>query len=97
MANKNKNDQNEERNLVTLTDSDTNEDIDFEVIATVEMNGKEYWALIELDKESTEYHILITYLKGEDRYFQTVDDDDELDQVEDYFNDLFFGVEDYDN
>ena len=27
----------------------------------------------------------------------TIDDDDEFEKVEDYFNDLFFGVADYDN
>ena len=56
-----------------------------------------YYALIDTDEEVDEYIILRVSKDGEDLVFQTVDDDDEFDKVEDYFNDLLFGVEDYDN
>ena len=48
-------DENEKLNLITLTDEDSGEDKDFEVIATAEIDGKVYYALIETDEENDEY------------------------------------------
>ena len=87
----------EESFIITLTDEETGEDKDFEIIATGEVEGKEYYALIDTEEENEEYIILRVTKDGEDLLFETVDDDDEFDKVEDYFNDLLFGEEDYDN
>ena len=90
-------DANEKLNLITLTDEDSGEDKDFEVIATAEIDGKVYYALIETDEENDEYIILNVTESGDDLLFETVDDDEEFYKIEDYFNDLLFGEEDYDN
>lgn len=89
--------ENEESYIITLTDEETSEDKDFEVIATGEIDGKEYYALIEVEEENDEYVILRVTKDGEDLLFETIDDDDEFEKAEDYFNDLLFGEEDYDN
>ena len=91
------NEENEELNIITLTDEESGEEKKFEVIATGEVDGKLYYALIDLEEESDEYIILSVTEDGEDLLFETVDDDEEFYKVEDYFNDLLFGEEDYDN
>ena len=88
--------ENEEMNIITLTDEETGEDKKFEIIATGELDGKEYYALIDAEEESDEYIILRVTPDGEDLIFETIEDDDEFDNAEDYFNDLLFGEEDYD-
>ena len=91
--------------LFTLTDEDGNE-IDFEVIGQHEMNGEHYVALLpaeEAEKESTsdlteyEYVILKLAKDGDEEILVTVDDDEEFDNVADYFDDLFSQEIDYDN
>lgn len=86
-----------ESNIITLTDDETGEDNDFEILATGEVNGKEYYALIDTDEKAEEYIILSVTQNGEELVFETIEDDDEFERVEDYFNDLLFGEEDYDN
>ena len=86
-----------ESNIITLTDDETGEDKDFEILATGEVNGKEYYALIDTDEKAEEYIILSVTQNGEELVFETIEDDDEFERVEDYFNDLLFGEEDYDN
>lgn len=91
-----------ENDYFTLTDEDGNE-IEFEMIAQCERNGQQYFAMIpvEDDKNSNddicEYIILKLEKDGDDDVFVTVDDDDELDDVADYFDDLFSQEIDYDN
>ncbi len=86
-----------EIDIITLTDDETGEDIDFKVLATAQIDGKEYYALLDTDEKNDEYIILNVTQNGEELIFETVDDDDEFEKVEEYFNDLLFGEEDYDN
>ena len=86
-----------ESNIVTLTDEETGEEKDFELIARATIDDKLYFALIPADdEESEEYVILRATIDGEDVLFETIEDDDEFDKVEDYFNDLLFSEVDYD-
>lgn len=86
-----------ESNIVTLTDEETGEEKDFELIARATIDEKLYFALIPADdEESEEYVILRATIDGEDVLFETIEDDDEFDKVEDYFNDLLFSEVDYD-
>ena len=86
-----------ESNIVTLTDEETGEEKDFELIARATIDEKLYFALIPADdEESEEYVILRATVDGEDILFETIEDDDEFDKVEDYFNDLLFSEVDYD-
>ena len=86
-----------ESNIVTLTDEETGEEKDFELIARATLDEKLYFALVPVeDEESEEYVILRATVDGDDILFETIEDDDEFDKVEDYFNDLLFSEVDYD-
>ena len=85
-----------ENNIVTLTDEETGEEADFELYARATIDGKDYFALVPCDENSDEYVILRATIDGEDMLFETIDDDDEFEKVEEYFNDLLFNEVDYD-
>ena len=96
------NDNNFESEFYTLTDEDGNE-IEFELAASAEIDGVEYFAMIPTDSQVAEdgmvEYVVLKKEKdadGEDM-FVTIDDDDEFDKVADYFDDLFDSEEDYDN
>ena len=85
----------------TLTDEDGNE-IEFELIGRCERNGKQYFAMIPVEdseKESDVYEYVVLKLDTVDgeEMLVTIDDDEELDDIADYFDDLFSQEIDYDN
>ena len=82
--------------IFTLTDEETGEEKDFALIARAEIDDQLYFALEPADEESDEYVILKVFEDGDDIILESVDDDDEFEKVEDYFNDLFFNEIDYD-
>ena len=82
--------------VYTLTDDEGNEQ-DFELLAEAEIEGKLYYALAPLDEESEEYVILSVTEDGDELFLETIEDDDEFEKAEDYFNDLFMSEIDYDN
>ena len=86
----------EEVDIITLTDEETGEEKEFELLARGEINGELYFALVPANEESEEYIILKAHEDGDDIVFESVDDDEEFDKVEDYFNDLLFSEADYD-
>lgn len=85
----------------TLTDEDGNE-LQFEVIGSAELNGRIYYAMIPVDDEPTEdgvyEYVILKADKDEDGedILVTVDDDDEFDDVADYFDDMLTDEADYD-
>lgn len=91
-----------ENDYFTLTDEDGN-DIEFELIGQCERNGERYFAMIPVEDDQNtpddvcEYIILKLAKDGDEEILVTVDDDDELDDVADYFDDLFSQEIDYDN
>ena len=88
--------ENEEAFVVTLTDEETGEEKDFELLARAELDGKLYFALVPADEESDEYVILRAEEDGDDILLETIESDEEFEKVEDYFNDMFFSEIDYD-
>ncbi len=83
--------------IYTLTDEETGEEIDFQLIASATLDDVLYYALIPAqDPERDEYCILRVTEDGEDLLLESIDDDDEFEKVEEYFNDLLFGDADYD-
>ena len=86
----------EEAFVVTLTDEETGEEKDFELLARAELDGKLYFALVPADEESEEYVILRAEEDGDDILLETIESDEEFEKVEDYFNDMFFSEIDYD-
>jgi uncharacterized protein YrzB (UPF0473 family) len=90
-----------ENDYFTLTDEDGNE-IEFELIGRCEKNGKQYFAMVPVEEEENEngiceYVILKLDTVDGEEMLVTVDDDDELDDIADYFDDLFSQEIDYDN
>lgn len=84
--------------IYTLTDEDTGEEIDFQLIARATLDDQLYFALVPADdEEAEEYVILRVSEDGDDLILETIDDDDEFEKVEEYFNDLLFGEVDYDD
>ena len=96
---------NQEREFFTLTDEEGNE-IEFELIGSAEINGILYYAMIPADAaekaQSTEdgfcEYVVLKAEKDEngEEMLVTIDDDDEFDDVADYFDDLFSEEIDYD-
>ena len=100
MADMEKDIQNESEDLVdvfTLTDDETGEELDFELLAEATIDGQRYFALAPLDEEAEEYVILKVTEDGDEPILESIDDDDEFERVEEYFNDLLFSEVDYDN
>lgn len=81
---------------MTLTDEATGEEKEFELYASANIDGNDYYALVPTDEKDDDLVILRGRREGEDIFFETIDDDDEFDKVEDYFNDLLFGEVNYD-
>ena len=94
--NKNINAEEQEPWIITLTDDESGEDQDFEVIAQGTVDGNNYFALVPADEESEEYVILQYKEEGDDIILETIEDDEVFEKVEDYFNDLLFSELDYD-
>ena len=86
--------------IYTLTDEEGN-DVKFQLIGEVEMDGNHYYAMVpvDADEEDDDYGYVILKAEkdenGEDM-LSSVDDDDEFDKVADYFDDQFDGEIDYD-
>ncbi len=86
----------DEAPVFTLTDEETGEEKDFALIARAEIDDQLYFALEPADEESEEYVILKVFEDGDDIVLESIDDDDEFEKVEDFFNDLLFNEIDYD-
>lgn len=89
-----------ENDYFTLTDEEGNE-IEFEMIAQCERDGEKYFAMIPVEdgddnKDICEYIILKLAEEDGEEVLVTIDDDDELDDIADYFDDLFSQEIDYD-
>ena len=82
--------------IYTLTDEEGNE-LHFALLGTLEHNGETYKALIPVnedgEEESSEYVILKCSVdeNGED-ILETIEDDDEFDEIADIFDDEFSDI-----
>jgi uncharacterized protein YrzB (UPF0473 family) len=76
----------EERDDVVVLIDENGEEVEFEHLDTVEMNGNEYVVLLPLEEQENEEVDEVIILKVEhndegDDSFITVDDEDELNEV----------------
>ena len=86
----------ETEDIYTLTDEDGNE-MQFSLLGSCEIDGKEYFAMIPLDEGTEEYVILKKEVdENGEEMLVTIDDDDEFDRVADLFEDELFDEIDYD-
>ena len=83
--------------VYTLVDEETGEEIDFQLIARATLDDTLYFALVPADDEECEEYVILRVSEdGDDLILESIDDDDEFEKVEEYFNDLLFGEVDYD-
>ena len=92
--------QEAEVEIYTLQDEEGN-DHEFELIGTCERGGVTYYAMIpveenEKEDEFCEYVILKGIVENGEESLISIDDDDEFDDIADYFDDLFSEEIDYD-
>ncbi len=87
----------DEQALITLTDEDGNEE-QFEVIASLEVEGVMYYALMPLANNENGDCVLLKLEMDEngEEILSTIDDDDEYERVADAFDDEVFSEIDYD-
>ena len=88
--------------IVTLSD-DEGKEYTFEVLDAIECDLGRYLALLpvfedpqKLLEDSGELVIVKVEEENGEEFFSEIEDDDEYDKLEDYFNDLLFGEVDYD-
>ena len=94
----------DEDNLIVLTD-ENGQEVEFEIITYYEKNGNRYFAMFPPEDDSADDNDVLEYVilklavdeETGDEYFVSIDDDDELDDIADYFDDLFSAETDYDN
>ncbi|MBQ2253327.1 MAG: DUF1292 domain-containing protein [Clostridia bacterium] len=82
---------------VTLTDEEGVER-DFDILAVMELEGNEYYALVPTDSDEDEYIILKSEpAEGDEQVLITIDDDAEFDRVAEAFdNELMMEYEEED-
>lgn len=87
----------EEGGIITLTD-ETGHESEFEVIASKEIDGVMYFALLPLEDNDAGEYVILKLEEDEDgeELLVTIDDDDEYDRVADIFEDEVFSDIDYD-
>ena len=94
----------DEDNLIVLTD-ENGQEVEFEIITDYEKNGNRYFAMFPPEDDSADDNDVLEYVilklavdeETGDEYFVSIDDDDELDDIADYFDDLFSAETYYDN
>ncbi|MBR6301260.1 DUF1292 domain-containing protein [bacterium] len=79
----------DEENIIEMTDEDGNV-VRCELFDIVEFEGKQYALLLEADSEEEEPEVvLMRYTEdGDDVFFETIDDDKEFDNVQNYIESL---------
>ena len=82
-------------NTVTLVDEATGEEIVLTLVARYDKENTSYFAFCTDEKEA-EYVLLKREGDSDDALFETIDDDDEFDDVADYFDDTFADEIDFD-
>lgn len=87
----------DDEEIFTLTDEDGKES-QFELIGTTEIDGVVYMAMTPADEEEADEYVILKMIKDEngEEMLETIEDDDEFEKIEDIFNDMLFGEEDYD-
>ncbi len=79
----------DEENIIEMTDDEGNV-IKCELFDVVEFEGNQYALLVEVDSDEEEAEVvLMKYTEdGEDVFFETIDDDEEFDRVQQYIESL---------
>lgn len=79
-----------------LTDAESGEAAEYEVVGLGEVAGRRYAAIVPYGKEVDQYVILRIVPEGEDLLLAAIEDDDEWEAAAVYFDDEIFGIVDHD-
>ena len=91
------NEDTEEVPVYTLTDEEAGEETDYALLAEGVLDDVRYFAMAPADDDDGEEYVILRVTEdGDEMTLASIDDDDEFEKVEDYFNDLFFNEVDYD-
>jgi uncharacterized protein YrzB (UPF0473 family) len=86
--------------VYTLTDEETGDELQFEVLAEADIDGAHYFAMIPLeeeqDGEEIGFIVLQAIEENGETTFATIDDEETFDRVAEFFEDLFFNEVDCD-
>ena len=89
--NKNQNETLEEEGEKILLTDENGVESEFELIGSAELNGNQYFACVPSDSKDSEYleYVILKLIIDEDgeEMLVTIDDDDEFEDVADYFDD----------
>ena len=89
--NKNQNEILEEEGEKILLTDENGVESEFELIGSAELNGNQYFACVPSDSKDSEYleYVILKLIIDEDgeEMLVTIDDDDEFEDVADYFDD----------
>ena len=83
-------------NVYELTDAETGEAAEYEVVGVAEIEGRGYAAIVPYGEEVEEYVILRVESDSEGVVFSAIEDDDEWERAAVYFDDRIFGTVDHD-
>ena len=83
-------------NVYLLTDAETDEAAEYEVVGVAEIEGRGYAAIVPYGEEVEEYVILRVEREGGEVLFSAIEDDDEWESAAVYFDDRIFGIVDHD-
>jgi uncharacterized protein YrzB (UPF0473 family) len=78
----------DERHRITLTDPDTNEKIDLEIVEELTVNGQNYALLAPIDNDD-EAFVYKVIGEGNDAAYEMVEDEDEFNTVVEEYDRLF--------
>ncbi len=83
-------------NVYELTDNDSGETSEYEVVGLAALSGVQYAALVPYGEQVEEYVILRLENEKDQLLFCTIEDDDEWERAATYFDDEIFGIVDHD-
>ncbi len=78
----------DERHIITLTDPDTNEKVDLEIVEELTVNGQNYALLAPIDNDD-EAFVYKVIGEGNDAAYEMVEDEDEFNTVVEEYDRLF--------
>jgi len=78
----------DERHLITLTDPETNEKVELEIIEEIIVNGQNYALLAPLDNDD-EAFVYKVVGEGNDASYEMVEDEEEFNLVVEEYDRLF--------
>lgn len=79
----------EEMNIITLTDAESQEKVELEVVEDLTIDGNRYVILAPLDEETEDAYIYKVVKDGESESYEAVEDEAEFEKVVAEYDKIF--------